>query len=153
VSLPEGQDNRGFCMRFPSVRHSAALGFAGALLALTGCSSGLGRPVREVRVEPGTDGVQHVTITAHSFWFEPNPVVIKAHVPVELRVKNGALLIPHNLTCIAPQAGIQLDEGLGMFKDSETARFTVTAPGEYPFFCKKDHHSKKGMTGTLVAVP
>ena len=62
------------------------------------------------------------------------------------------MFVPHNFSCAAPQAGFQLDEGLGMFFDGETAKFTPTTAGEYPFFCKVDGHSKKGMTGTLVVV-
>jgi plastocyanin len=122
-------------------------------LALAGCASGVGRPVHEIKADPGADGVQRVEVTAHAFFFDPNRVVVHANAPVELRVKNGGAFIPHNFSCVAPQAGIQVDEGLGMFWDGETARFTPTAPGEYPFFCKVDHHSKKGMTGTIVVVP
>src|SRR5262245_59452264 len=120
---------------------------------LTGCSSGLNRPPSEITARPDADGVQRVTVVAHSFYFEPNRVVVKAHTPVELHVKNASFLIPHNMTCIAQQAGVEVKEGLGLFKDSETARFTPTTPGEYPFFCAKDSHAKKGMTGTLVVVP
>ena len=134
-------------------RFSGIVAASAVALALSGCSSGLGRPVREVVAVPGSDGVQHVEITAHSFWFDPNRVVVKAGVPVELRVKNGAFFVPHNLSCMAPAASIQLDEGLGLFGDSEKAQFTPTTPGEYPFFCKVDGHGKKGMTGTIVVVP
>ena len=128
-----------------------ALGVLAA--ALAGCSSGVGRPVHEVRAEPGGDGVQRVEVTAHAFYFDPNRIVLKANVPVELHVKNGGPFIPLNFSCVAPQAGIQVDEGLGMLWDGETARFTPTTPGDYPFFCKIDGHSKKGMKGTLVVVP
>jgi plastocyanin len=122
------------------------------LLCLLGCSTGT-RPVNEVVVTPAADGVQRVEVTAHSFWFEPNRIVVKAGIPVELRMKNSSFIVPHNFSCVAPQAGVQVNAGLGMFKDSESARFTPTTPGEYPFFCNKDSHSKKGMTGTLVVVP
>jgi heme/copper-type cytochrome/quinol oxidase subunit 2 len=122
-------------------------------LLLAGCSSGIGRPVHEVRAEPGGDGVQRVEVTAHAFYFDPNRIVLKANVPVELKVKNASAFVPHNFSCAAPQAGIQVDEGLGLLWDGETAHFTPTSPGEYPFFCKVDGHSKKGMTGTLVVVP
>ena len=130
----------------------SVIGVVGALL-LWGCSSGTGRPVSELVAVPAPDGVQRVEVTAHSFWFEPNRIVVKVGIPVELHIKNGSFIVPHNFSCIAPQAGVQLDEGLGMFKDSEHAQFTPTTPGEYPFFCNKDSHSKKGMTGTLVVVP
>jgi plastocyanin len=134
-------------------RFSDFVAAGAAALALSGCSSGVGRPVREVVAVPGTDGVQRVEITAHSFYFDPNRVVVKAGVPVELRVKNGAFFVPHNLSCMAPAASIQLDEGLGLFGDSEHAQITPTTPGEYPFFCRVDSHGKKGMTGTIVVVP
>ena len=123
------------------------------VLALAGCASGVGRPVQEVRAETGVDGVQHVSVTAHAFYFNPNRVVVQANVPVELKIKNNSVFVPHNLSCAAPQSGIQIDEGLGLFFDGETARFTPTTVGEYPFFCKVDGHSKKGMTGTIVVVP
>lgn len=126
-----------------------------ALAALAaGCSSGNGRPVQEVKVVPDpSDGVQRITVVAHSFWFEPNRIVVKANQPVEIKVKNGGPFVPHNLTCEAPDAGIEVDEGLGMFWDKETAKFTPTKPGEYEFFCHKDGHAKKGMKGTIVVEP
>lgn len=134
---------------------AALVGLVGLLAGLTGagCSSGVGRPVNEVRIEPGPDGVQHAEVTAHSFYFEPNRIVLKANLPVELKVKNHAAFVPHNFSCVAPQAAIQVDEGLGMFWDGETAHFTPTTAGEYPFFCKVDGHSNKGMTGVIVVVP
>jgi len=122
-------------------------------LVAISCSSGVGKPVRELKVVPAADGVQRFQVTAHSFWFEPNRIVVKAGVPVEMKIKNGGPFIPHNLTCVAPQAAIQVDAGLGLFWDGETAHFTPSTPGEYPFFCDKDGHSKKGMTGTIVVVP
>jgi len=123
------------------------------VLALAGCASGVGRPVNEIRAETGSDGVQHVSVTAHAFYFNPNRVVVQANMPVELRIKNNSAFVPHNFSCAAPQSGFTIDEGLGMFWDGEIAKFTPTTPGEYPFFCKVDGHSKKGMTGTLVVVP
>jgi len=123
-----------------------------ALLA-AGCSSGNGRPVQEVKVVPDASGVQKVEVVAHSFWFEPNRIVVKANQPVELHVKNGGPFVPHNLTCEAPEAGIEVNEGLGLFWDGETAKFTPTKPGEYEFFCHKDGHAKKGMKGTIVVEP
>ena len=53
----------------------------------------------------GSDGVQHVRVTAHSFWFEPNRIVVKAGVPVELELHNGSLVVPHDFSCKAPEAG------------------------------------------------
>lgn len=119
---------------------------------LAGCSSGLERPVKEVIAAPGQDGVQHVLVVAHSYWFEPNRIVVKAGKPVEIIVKNAAFGVPHNLTCFNHDAGIELSENLGMFRGRKTARFTPAKPGEYEFYCHVGSHAKKGMRGTLVVV-
>lgn len=123
------------------------------ILLSFGCSSGLNRPVQEVTAAAGLDSVQHVVVIAHSFWFEPNRIVVKAGKPVELVLKNRAFGVPHNLTCNEADAGILVSENVGLFKRSKTAHFTPTMPGEYEFFCHVDAHSKKGMKGTLVVVP
>ena len=99
----------------------------------------------------GPDQVQHVKVVTHSFWFEPNRIVVKSGVPVELKVKNSAFFVPHNFTCNAPEAGIEVHADVGMFGGSKTVRFTPTKPGEYRFSCHVGSHGKKkGMTGTLV---
>ena len=115
-----------------------------------GCSSGLKRPVEEVTAKAGSDGVQHVKITAHSYYFSPNRVVVKAGMPVELTIKNSAFGVPHNLTCFEKPAGIELSEDLGMFRGEKKVKFTATEPGEYEFYCHVDSHAKKGMKGTFV---
>jgi plastocyanin len=123
------------------------------VLALAGCSSGLDKPVKEVTAT-STDSLQHVTIKAHTYWFDPNRVVLKAGVPVELTVKSAAFMVPHNLTCFEKDAGIEVSENLGMvFGRKKTVRFTPTQPGEYEFFCHVDSHAKHGMKGTFVVVP
>lgn len=125
---------------------------AGALALLAGCASGLGRPVHEVTADLGADQVQHVRVTTHSFYYEPARIVVRRGIPVELRIHNGAWFVPHNLTCKAPEAGIEIDRNVGMFRGSGTVRFTPTTTGEYHFGCGVDGHAKKGMTGTLVVV-
>jgi uncharacterized cupredoxin-like copper-binding protein len=129
-----------------------ALVFACALLA-GGCASGLNRPVREVTATTDVHGVQHVRLNAHSFYFEPNRIVVKANQPVELRIHNAAFLTPHNFTCIAPEAGVNVKKRLSWFGGSRTVRFIPVKDGEYPFFCAVDSHAKHGMTGTLVVQP
>lgn len=118
-----------------------------------GCASGLKRPVEEVTAQAGTDGVQHVRVVAHTYYFSPNRIVVKAGVPVELTIKNSAFGVPHNLTCFQKGAGIELSEDLGMFRGQKRVRFTPAEPGEYEFYCHVGSHSKKGMKGTFVVVP
>jgi len=131
------------------MRRAAWLVFA---LVLSGCSSGLKHQVREVTAAY-TGGVQRVTIRAHTYWFDPNRVVLKAGQQVELTVKNGAFFVPHNLTCFEKDAGIEVSANTGMFMGKKTVRFTPTQPGEYEFFCHVGSHSKHGMKGTFVVVP
>jgi len=119
---------------------------------LSGCASGLNRPVREVTATPGADQVQRVTVTAHSFWFDPDRIVVKRGVPVELTVRNGALFVPHDFSCAAREAGIDIDARVGLFHKSKRVRFTPTQAGEFHFHCDVDGHAHKGMTGMLVVV-
>ena len=132
------------------MKRMASIAIAATLLA--GCSSGLKHPVHEVTATLAGDQVQRVRITAHSFWFDPNRVVVKRGIPVELTVQNGAWFVPHDFSCDEQEAGIVLDLRLGMFHGSKHARFTPTKAGEYPFHCDVDHHEKHGMTGKIVVV-
>lgn len=120
------------------------------LLTISACTSGINRHTREVTAAMGADGVQRVTVRTHSYYFDPNRVVVQRGTAVELTLKNAALFVPHNFSCDAPEAGIHLDASLGMFMGSKRVRFTPTVAGEYPFQCHVDAHATKGMTGTLV---
>lgn len=132
--------------------HVAGAGAIALVVLVAGCSSGFNRPVREVTATVGADHVQHVRVTTHSFWFEPNRIVVRKDVPVELTVKNGAFLVPHSFTCMGKDAGVDVDAMNGMFLGSRHVRFTPTRAGEYPFHCDVDGHMKKGMVGVLVVV-
>jgi plastocyanin len=125
-------------------------GIAVVMLVVLGCSSGLKRPVHEVTARAGADGVQRVEVTAHSFWFEPNRIVVKAGVPVELHVRNGSWIIPHGFDCSEPASGLDKVVHVGLIGKSKTIRFTPKDPGEYPFYCPVHDHSRKGMKGTLI---
>lgn len=130
------------------MKRSIAIGIAALFIA--GCSSGFNHPVREVTAEMGGDHVQRVRVTTHSFWFEPNRVVVKLGIPVELTIRNGAFFVPHDFSCEGKEAGFDIDEKVGMFHGSKVVRFTPTRAGEYPFHCDVDSHAKKGMMGALV---
>ena len=122
--------------------------FVPLLLIVTGCSSGLNRPVASVTAVPDAQGVQRVVVKMHSYYFEPNRIVVHAGHPVDLVLKNSAKLIPHNFT-IADSA-LSMSEGAWLGTDH--LHFTPEVPGEYEFFCHIDHHAKKGMKGTLVVI-
>jgi plastocyanin len=119
-------------------------------VVLSGCASGLRRPVASVEARPDADGVQHVTVDLHSFYFEPNRIVVHRGHVVELVVRNRSIVVPHNFT-IADSALVVSVSKWGPGR--QRVRFTPEVVGEYEFFCHVDHHAHKGMTGTLVVIP
>jgi plastocyanin len=123
---------------------------------LNGCgTSGKDRPSVEVTADM-RDGKQLAEVSLHSFYFEPDRIVVKVGVPVELKLKKKSLFVPHNFHLHAAQAGLDVGVGvgtLGFLPGSKTVTFTPTRPGEYEFMCHKDNHAGKGMMGTLVVVP
>jgi plastocyanin len=117
------------------------------VLVLVACSSGLNRPEISAEAKVDADGVQRVKVDMHSYYFEPNRIVVKAGTPVELVLHNCSHIVPHNLTISESDINVSDDKwGWGSGK----VRFTPTKAGEYRFFCHKDGHEKKGMVGKLV---
>lgn len=107
------------------------------------------------RATRAEDGVQHVRMEGGAYFFKPNRVIVKSNVPVELTVSVGRSVIPHTFVIQAPEAGIAVDESLS--SEPRTIRFTPTAPGSYPFYCRNrllffESHREKGMEGVLEVV-
>ena len=104
----------------------------------------------------GPDGVQKVEITGGSYYFDPNDIVVKVNVPVELVVKKAGGSTPHSIFLKAPEAGIDFNVTLG--NEPKTIKFTPTKVGTYSFWCTKraplssKSHKDHGMTGTLEVV-
>ena len=119
-------------------------------LVSLGCASGLDRPVSSAAAVTDANGVQRIEVDMHSFYFEPNRIVVHAGKPVDLVLKNRSLLVPHNFTIA--DSSISVSQGK-WGPGSGHVRFTPATPGEYEFFCHVDGHSKKGMKGTLVVEP
>jgi len=102
------------------------------------------------KVDP--DGVQRVELLAGSYFFNPNHVVVRVNVPVEMKVTLESGVIPHDIVFAAPDAGIDLAAELG--GEPKTLRFTPTKTGQFAFYCSKkllffESHREKGMVGTL----
>ena len=98
------------------------------------------------------DGVQRVEIVAGSYFFNPNRIIVKVNVPVELKVHKESGIVPHDIALSAPEAGIDFKESLGT--EPKIIRFTPTKVGVYPFYCSKkllffESHREKGMEGKL----
>lgn len=107
------------------------------------------------RASAAADGVQHVSIEGGAYFFQPNRVIVRSGVPVELTVSVGPGVIPHSFVIQAPEAGIVADEALST--RPVAIRFTPTVVGRYPFYCRNrllflQSHREKGMEGVLEVV-
>ena len=110
---------------------------------------------RVVRATVGNDGVQRVELVGGGYFFDPDHIIVKVNVPVELTVRKESGFVPHNIVIKAPEAGIEFDESLS--SDPKTIRFTPTKTGSYPMYCSKKllffaSHREKGMEGLLEVV-
>lgn len=132
-----------------------------AILLLISCQAAACRadeaqPETAYRPVVAADGVQRATIGGGSYFFRPNHVIVRVDVPVELTVSVEPGLIPHTFVIYAPKAGIAVDQRLSV--DAKVIRFTPTATGSYPYYCKNrllffKSHRDKGMQGVLDVVP
>lgn len=122
---------------------------------------GMGRaanpPVEETvyRASISADGIQHVKIEGGAYFFKPNRLIVKLNVPVELTVSVSKSVIPHTFVMHSPEAGISIGEDLST--TAKNIRFTPSAIGKYPFYCKNkllffESHREKGMEGVLEVV-
>jgi plastocyanin domain-containing protein len=99
-----------------------------------------------------TDGIQRINIMAGSFYFDPDYIVVKVNVPVEVTIKKEAEITSHDFIIDAPEAGLHIREPLSA--DPKVVKFTATKVGKYPFYCDKKFlffksHKERGMAGTL----
>ena len=128
---------------------------AALFLALAFIAWGDERVEKRFVATVGPDGVQRVEMTGGGYYFDPNVVVVKVNVPVELKVKKAEGITPHNIVITAPEAGINVDESLST--EPKSIQFTPTKAGKYPFECNKrllffKSHKDRGMHGMLEVV-
>jgi plastocyanin domain-containing protein len=101
------------------------------------------------------DGIQRVNMLAGSYFFDPNHIIIKVNVPVEITIKREPGITPHDLVIKEPEAGMDISESLST--DPKVIKFTPKKPGTYPFYCSKKllflkSHREKGMEGIIEVV-
>ncbi len=104
----------------------------------------------------GVDGVQHVEISGGEYYFDPNYIVVKVNVPVELSVKKAKGYVPHDIVVKAPDAGIDFKVDLSD-KEAKTIKFMPTKTGKYEMECNKRFlffkiHKDRGMDGFIEVV-
>ena len=107
---------------------------------------------KEFTASVDKDGVQRVEILGGSYFFNPNYIIVKVNVPVELKIRKESGVTPHDFILQAPEAGMNIKADLGT--DATIIVFTPTKIGTYPFYCDKKlpfvaSHKEKGMEGVL----
>jgi plastocyanin domain-containing protein len=103
------------------------------------------------KIDP--DGVQRVEVLAGSYFFDPNHIIVKVNVPVEMKITMESGVVPHDIVLKAPEAGMDLKLDLSS-STPQVMRFTPTKTGQFTFYCSKkllffESHRDKGMAGTL----
>lgn len=140
-----------------SRRVSRPRAVAASLMLFTTVALSASDTPRDAQVAvPDADGVQRVRVVGGDYFFKPARIVVKANRPVELLVSKEAGMVPHDLTIVAPTAGVSVKEDLAT--DIKKIGFTPTAPGVYPFYCGRKllffaSHRERGMEGALEVVP
>jgi plastocyanin len=116
------------------------------------CFAG-GKSVFEATVDE--DGVQRVDIVAGSYFFDPDHIIVKKGIRVELNVRKKVGLVPHNIVVNTSETGPGIKKALEA--DPKTVSFTPEEQGVYPFYCDKKlpffkSHRAKGMEGVIEVV-
>jgi plastocyanin len=138
------------------VRHFGNLFTIPALLALVLLLPAQAAEEKTLTVTVSADGVQRVQMTAGNYFFDPNHLIVKANVKVELTVMKESGMTPHDIEMKSPEAGMEFSENLS--STPKTITFTPSQPGKYPFFCGKKlplakGHRERGMEGLIEVVP
>ncbi len=111
----------------------------------------IGAERKEFTASIDKDGVQRVIVLGGSYFFDPNYIIVKVNVPVEMKIRKEGI-IPHDFVLRAPDAGMDVKADLGA--DPTVITFTPTRAGTYPFYCAKkvifmSSHKEKGMEGMI----
>ena len=128
----------------------------GLALALFACATPGHKGGAPFVASVGPDGIQRVEVVGGTYYFEPSRVVVKANVPVELKLRKEPDVIPHSFILNAPEAGIAITHVLTT--EPRVYLFTPTKAGTYPFFCSEKlpffpSHREEGMEGVLEVLP
>jgi hypothetical protein len=101
------------------------------------------------------NGIQRVEIIGGNYFFDPNYIIVKKDVPVELIVKKKGGIVPHNIAIKETRANIVFKEDIGL--DQKIIRFTPNKVGRFFFYCDKKllffkSHREKGMEGIIEVI-
>jgi plastocyanin domain-containing protein len=129
--------------------------FAAIVLAAASLAAASEWKEKKVEAVVGEDGVQRIEIIGGGYYYDPNVIVVKVNVPVELIARRTRGGFGHNIVLKAPEAGIDFSQGLGT--RPVAIRFTPTKAGKYMFICShkvpfSKNHKERGMYGYLLVV-
>jgi len=131
-----------------------AVGLIVIFLLLTGVvfAEDKGEAVKVYKATVAADGVQRIEIVGGDYFYDPNYIVVKKGVPVELIIRKNPGIVPHNIVIASPDAGMEIRDSLDTEK--RTIQFTPSKTGTYPFYCDKKflffkNHREKGMEGVI----
>jgi len=101
------------------------------------------------------DGVQRVSMTAGSYYYKPDLIVLKKGVPVEMTITRTTRITPHNIIFSGIVDGKDITKKL--YREPWVAKFTPDKTGKYDFYCDKKlpftkSHRDKGMEGIIEVV-
>jgi plastocyanin domain-containing protein len=101
------------------------------------------------------DGIQRITVLGGNYFYDPDYIIVKVNVPVELIMQKESGIVPHNIVIQEPEAGMDIRES--MISKPQIITFTPAKVGRYPFYCDKKlfffkSHREKGMEGILEVI-
>ena len=104
----------------------------------------------------GQDGVQRIEMVGGGYYYDPDHIVVKVDVPVEITIHKEKGFVPHDIAMDAPEAGMEFNVDLK--KTPTVIHFTPTKTGTFPFACTKKllflkSHKDHGMKGVVEVVP
>ena len=102
-----------------------------------------------------SDGVQRVKILAGNYFFNPDYIIVKVNIPVELTVVKEPEITPHVFVIKKPGTGLDIEESLSA--EPKTIKFTPNKVGKYQFYCPQKllifkSHRQQGMEGIIEVV-
>jgi plastocyanin len=101
------------------------------------------------------DGMQRVEVVAGSYYFDPDHIIVKKGIQVELKVRKEQGLVPHNIVINGKEDSPRAKESLS--PEPRTITLTFEEAGTYGFWCDKKllffkSHRAKGMEGIIEVV-
>ncbi len=100
-------------------------------------------------------GIQKVDMLGGEYFYDPNYIIVKANVPVELTIKKTTGYVPHNIIIKGIDTLNEISSNLD--KEPKVIKFTPRKIGKYPFYCDKKllffkSHQEKGMEGIIEVI-